>query len=120
MERHVKEVNALLPGRAIEDAESSSDEAEGEDGAWNGIEDAPVEPIDHEAEYIDEDKYTTVTVEEVDISRDGISKKGETDEVMVAERFVIADGIRTLSPSLRIPRDALRDQRRSLMPVRGH
>lgn len=90
LERHVKEVNALLPSRVADNRETS-DQAEGddEDGAWGGIEDVPVEPIDHEAEYIDEDKYTTVTVEEVDISRDGISKvKGGNDEAETAEEVV--------------------------------
>lgn len=89
LERHVKEVNALLPGRVAAGAESSSDEAQGDnDAAWDGIADAPVEPIDHEAEYIDEDKYTTVTVEEVDISRDGISKIKADDEVAAVKEAV--------------------------------
>jgi ribosomal RNA-processing protein 17 len=40
-----------------------------------------VEPVDHEEEYIDEDKYTTVTVEAVDISKVGFSKsRGEDSE----------------------------------------
>lgn len=73
-----------MPSRTVDPAANSTDEAEADDmdAAWDGIEDVPVEPIDHEAEYIDEDKYTTVTVEEVDISRDGISKvKGDVEEV---------------------------------------
>lgn len=30
--------------------------------------------IDHEAEYIDEDRYTTVTIEAMDLSKDGLHK----------------------------------------------
>ena len=58
------------------------EEDDGEDG-WGGIADEPtktVEPIDHEAEYIDEDKYTTVTVEEVDVSKHGIVRTADEEE----------------------------------------
>ena len=34
----------------------------------------PEAPIDLEEEYIDEDKYTTVTVEAVNVDRDGLHK----------------------------------------------
>lgn len=72
LEAHVEAVNELLkeakePG--TDDTEASNDED------WNGIQDdQPLEPIDHEAEYVDEDRYTTVTVEAVDISREGLHK----------------------------------------------
>lgn len=36
--------------------------------------DIPEAPIDMEEEYIDEDKYTTVTVEAVSVDRDGLHK----------------------------------------------
>jgi ribosomal RNA-processing protein 17 len=39
-----------------------------------------VEPIDHEEEYIDEDRYTTVTVEEVGVSKDGLHTAAEDEE----------------------------------------
>lgn len=72
LERHVQEVNALLrpisPDSGAEDAGTDSDDE------WAGLSDPEPEPIDHEAEYIDEDKYTTVTVESMDISREGIFK----------------------------------------------
>ncbi|KAK5082691.1 hypothetical protein LTR05_006571 [Lithohypha guttulata] len=75
LERHVREVNAMLPSANIAtNAVSDQEEVEEACEVWSGIQDAIPEPVDHEAEYIDEDKYTTVTVEEVDISRDGISK----------------------------------------------
>lgn len=67
------------------DSEASSDE-EGSD-EWEGIPDPPnLELLDHEEEYIDEDRYTTVTVESVAVSRDGLEKppkaveEGEDDD----------------------------------------
>ncbi|KAK5949249.1 hypothetical protein OHC33_009790 [Knufia fluminis] len=81
LERHVKEVNALLPGRSLAPEAEDSDEKDEEAHEWNGIGEVVPEAIDHEAEYIDEDKYTTVTVEEIDVSRDGISRlRGSDDE----------------------------------------
>jgi ribosomal RNA-processing protein 17 len=71
----VEAVNALLaeaktPG--IDDSDDSKDEA------WDGIlDDNPFESIDHEAEYIDEDRYTTVTVEAVDVSKEGLHRVAE-------------------------------------------
>jgi len=35
--------------------------------------------VDHEEEYIDEDRYTTVTVEAVDVSKDGLHKVADED-----------------------------------------
>lgn len=71
LERHVAEVNALLdPPEAVDGDGSDEDEDTAEE--WNGVEGVP--PIDHEAEYIDEDKYTTVTVEAMDLSRKGLQK----------------------------------------------
>ncbi|EGC43989.1 conserved hypothetical protein [Histoplasma capsulatum var. duboisii H88] len=65
-------------------AESSSDEG-GEtndniiiDEEWGGITELP--PVDYEAEYIDEDKYTTVTVEELDASsREGLRRRVDVE-----------------------------------------
>ena len=53
-----------------ESGASTDDDADEE---FNGFEDPPI-PVDHEAEYIDEDRYTTVTVEEMDLSKEGIHK----------------------------------------------
>ena len=63
-------MNALLdpPEEVVSGSDDDGDTAE----EWNGVEDAP--PIDHEAEYIDEEKYTTVTVEAMDLSKDGLHK----------------------------------------------
>ncbi|RMZ86812.1 hypothetical protein DV736_g5963, partial [Chaetothyriales sp. CBS 134916] len=41
---------------------------------------AAVEPVDHRAEYVDEDKYTSVVVEEMDVSREGLRKAHDDAE----------------------------------------
>lgn len=40
---------------------------------WSGIGNMEA-AVDHEEEYVDEDRFTTVTVEAVDVSRDGLHK----------------------------------------------
>lgn len=60
------------------DAEDEEDDTS--DG-WEGFPDRPdLEILDHEEEYVDEDRYTTVTVESVSVSRDGLSKPEVYDE----------------------------------------
>lgn len=54
-------------------SESGAQTEDDADEEFNGFEDPPI-PVDHEAEYIDEDRYTTVTVEEMDLSKEGIYK----------------------------------------------
>ncbi len=100
LERHVKEINALMPATSLAlEAEDSDEEGKEADG-WNGIEEVALEPVDHEAEYVDEDKYTTVTVEEVDISRDGISRRrGGEDEGGTALQQEAADLKQPANPS---------------------
>jgi len=72
LEEHVEAVNALLKNA---DNPVNGDSSTGDEEDWTGIKDeAQVEPINHESEYIDEDRYTTVTVEQVDISKDGLHK----------------------------------------------
>jgi ribosomal RNA-processing protein 17 len=90
LEEHVNAVNALL-----QDVEGGIGGGEGseEDDAWGGIEDEgnlavkAVEALDYEEEYVDEDRYTTVTVEAVDVSRDGLQKVAdeESDDGKEAE-----------------------------------
>jgi ribosomal RNA-processing protein 17 len=58
---------------ALNGSENGVDGTESAD-EWSGISDAEPAPVDHEAEYIDEDKYTTVTVEAMDVSREGLFK----------------------------------------------
>jgi len=77
LEEHVEAVN-----RAVRDAERGfgRDSEDDDEDTWGGIQDdellkevvLPV--VDHEEEYIDEDRYTTVTVEAVDVSKEGLSK----------------------------------------------
>lgn len=78
LERHVSEVNMLLrrangdPSDADNDSNASDEEEE-----WEGFADPIVpEEINREEEYIDEDKYTTVTIESVGISKEGFEKAG--------------------------------------------
>lgn len=70
LEQHVDAVNAL-----VGNTPASEQEHESGDEVWGGIEDErEVEVVDHEEEYVDEDRYTTVTVEAVDISKDGLHR----------------------------------------------
>ncbi|CAK7266171.1 hypothetical protein SEPCBS119000_001890 [Sporothrix epigloea] len=79
VEEHVRQVNEALRQARMAGGEEVTDgedeDGEDDDQEWAGIEDdtpAVAEFVDHEEEYIDEDKYTTVTVEAVDIDRDGM------------------------------------------------
>jgi ribosomal RNA-processing protein 17 len=81
LEAHIEAVNALLAEArtsGIVDCDDSTDEV------WDGIsDDHLLEPADHEAEYIDEGRYTTVTVEAVDVTKEGLHKvaeDGDTEE----------------------------------------
>ncbi|KAJ5902303.1 hypothetical protein N7495_002831 [Penicillium taxi] len=78
--RAIEEHKRQLQRLKAEDGGSSDEEEEGEDsdGEWQGIEEPP--PVDYEAEYIDEDKYTTVTVEEMDPSREGLRKSIQEED----------------------------------------
>ncbi|KAJ5178119.1 Nucleolar protein 12 [Penicillium coprophilum] len=78
-EQAMAEHKAVLK-RMKEDAGDLGEmEGEEEEEGWEGIEEPPA--VDYEAEYIDEDKYTTVTVEEMDASREGLLKASkEADE----------------------------------------
>ncbi|CAM1508502.1 Fc.00g053500.m01.CDS01 [Cosmosporella sp. VM-42] len=89
VEEHVETVNKLLreslgAGNIKQDSEEESAEE------WDGFPDQPdLELVDHEEEYIDEDRYTTVTVESVAVSRDGLFKptlEDDDDEVKKPEQ----------------------------------
>ncbi|KPM41630.1 hypothetical protein AK830_g4916 [Neonectria ditissima] len=73
MEDHVATVNKMLQESEVAGEVSlASDESTDE---WDGFPDQPdLDIVDHEEEYIDEDRYTTVTVESVSVSRDGLYK----------------------------------------------
>lgn len=85
VEDHVKMVNKLLEeSGAIPRTEDDEDEEEDEE--WGGFPDRPnVEMLDHEEEYIDEDRYTTVTVESVSVSRDGLEKSKVLEDIRDVE-----------------------------------
>jgi len=78
LEEHVEAVNRILKG--VEGVGAGL-ESEGEEEGWGGIEEEKVvdEFLDHEEEYVDEDRYTTVTVEAVDVSKDGLLKVVDKD-----------------------------------------
>ncbi|KAJ5628221.1 hypothetical protein N7490_010449 [Penicillium lividum] len=81
MKRVMEEHKAALKRMKAEFSDNSESDADQEsEEEWEGIEEPPA--VDYEAEYIDEDKYTTVTVEEMDTSRDALrqSAKGEDSE----------------------------------------
>ncbi|KAM6487012.1 nucleolar protein 12-domain-containing protein [Trichoderma sp. SZMC 28011] len=85
VEEHVEHVNKLLrESGAIEvdsDDEKSVSGEEANEGEWAGFPDRPnLDIVDHEEEYIDEDRYTTVTVESVSISRDGLERPEKPQE----------------------------------------
>lgn len=60
--------------KADVDSDPSEQEGEGEEEPWDGIKDTRDPPVDHEDEYMDEDRFTTITVEAVDVSKDGLQK----------------------------------------------
>lgn len=74
IENHVQQVNALL--REAQMAGHHGDSDDGSDNEWGGFADPPpaLEPMNFEEEYIDEDKFTTVTIESVNVDRDGLHK----------------------------------------------
>ncbi|KAI9697593.1 MAG: hypothetical protein M1836_004543 [Candelina mexicana] len=81
LEKHVETVNTLLRKANEGFIESGDDElSDGpvENEEWDGIDEVPA--INHEDEYIDEGKYTSVTVEAIDISKDGLRKVETIDE----------------------------------------
>lgn len=73
VEQHVETVNRML--QESEAAGAIEKESDDESEEWDGFPDQPnLDIVDHEEEYIDEDRYTTVTVESVSVTRDGLHK----------------------------------------------
>ncbi|KAF2740429.1 terpenoid cyclases/Protein prenyltransferase [Polyplosphaeria fusca] len=84
LERHVSEVNQLLReanGDVGGNEDTQGDES-GDEEEFQGFDDAgqEPEPIDREDEYVDEEKFTTVTIESVGIDRSGFTKDAAGDE----------------------------------------
>lgn len=91
-EKHVEAVNAAV--RGAEDLDVGGGSSDGQSANWNGIEEA--ENVDHEDDYMDEDRHTVVTVEAVDVSRDGLQRRkdepGSEDENTQVGTGKAADG----------------------------
>ncbi|KAK0392192.1 hypothetical protein NLU13_1690 [Sarocladium strictum] len=87
VEEHVQTVNRLLRESGAIPAESpDSGEEEGAEDEWEGIPDPPsLDIVDQEEEYIDEDRYTTVTVESVAVSKDGFEKPPQPGDAEIEE-----------------------------------
>lgn len=77
-EEHRRQLKMLTENSENESNDSGNESNEGEDEEWEGFAEPPA--VDYEAEYIDEDKYTTVTVEEMDPSREGLLKYGQQEQ----------------------------------------
>lgn len=80
VEEHVKAVNAMLEEAQAADSDNDQ-EIQAEDfEEWDGIEEqaqeqaAKTDIVDYEDEYVDEDRYTTVKVEAITVTRDGLEK----------------------------------------------
>ena len=74
VEEHVSQVTAALQEHQHAGRVEPCSEIEEEE--WSGFSD---ELDDHKEEYIDEERYTTVIVESVAISRDGLHAQHEID-----------------------------------------
>jgi ribosomal RNA-processing protein 17 len=65
----------------LDNGDTDEEVEDGEDAEdWEGIADPEPPPVDHEAEYVDEDKYTTVTVEAMDVTREGLFKADQEEQ----------------------------------------
>lgn len=96
LEEHVEAVNRAL--REVEDFAPGGLDSD-DDDAWGGIPEEKEkleEVLDHEEEYVDEDRYTTVTIEAVDVSKEGLLKVGDDSddapELVYAEKGKEDDG----------------------------
>ena len=95
-------VNALLREHAnhqsSDESGSGGDEDGDEEEEWAGFDDPPDNqpvPIDHEDEYIDEDRYTTVTIESIDITKSGLHKSVSGEAGSVDDNSVSGDAAAT-------------------------
>ncbi|CAO1602012.1 MAG: hypothetical protein LQ349_006616 [Xanthoria aureola] len=71
--KHVEAVNAAV--RNAEAKFDTDDASDDEEESFNGLEEQV--KVDHEDDYLDEDKHTVVTVEAVDISHEGLQPRQE-------------------------------------------
>jgi ribosomal RNA-processing protein 17 len=75
--RLVKQANGDIIGLGNDSSDETSDEEDGEEDTTT----QEPEPINQSDDYIDEDKYTTVSIESVGISRAGFSRAGSHDSL---------------------------------------
>lgn len=71
----------------LRESRAVSADFEGDDSAaeisdeWDGFPDKPnLDIVDHEEEYVDEDRYTTVKIESVSVSKDGLCRPDPSDD----------------------------------------
>ncbi|KAK0727886.1 nucleolar protein 12-domain-containing protein [Lasiosphaeria miniovina] len=89
VKEHIDTVHKLIREARTAGLDGSDSDSDGEE--WQGLSDegVPEEPLNREDEYIDEDRYTTVTVEAVSVDRDGLhkptSKQDTGDQEAAAE-----------------------------------
>ena len=79
LEKHVESVNVVVRGADVV-SDTSEGEVEGEEKPWDGILDNQDSLVDQEDEYTDDDRFTTVTVEAVDVSKDGLQRAVQDGE----------------------------------------
>lgn len=85
-EEHQRQLKRMAEdGASDSDSEDSNfgTESDGDEDEWEGFAEPPA--VDYEAEYIDEDEYTTVTVEEMDLSKDALYRQGHDDSDQPSE-----------------------------------
>lgn len=75
--------------------DSSDEEDERGEKPWDGISDNNDHLVDHEDGYMDEDMFTTVTVEAVEVSKDGLqaaaqneANEGERLEIKISDEHL--------------------------------
>merc|ERR1712000_186990 len=82
VEEHVEMVNKLLKESNAATSLADGSTSEESEEQWDGIPDPPEQDlVDQEEEYVDEDRFTTVTVESVNVSRDGFEKPSEESKL---------------------------------------
>ncbi|KAL9076789.1 MAG: hypothetical protein Q9161_000774 [Pseudevernia consocians] len=79
LEKHVESVNVMVRDADVV-SDTSEGEVEGEEKPWDGILDNHDSLVDQEDEYTDDDRFTTVTVEAVDVSKDGLQRAVQDGE----------------------------------------
>ena len=90
LERHVAEVNDLLR-KANKDSDDEDSAAEGGE-EWDGIASPPRPSIDGVDEYVDEDKYTTVTIEAMDDAKAFAKDSDDEEQTTVVKQDAEKDG----------------------------